>query len=69
MSDSFARSLYHVCSPTLRRVKPSNLFPVHKQRCPHWRADLEECRTTLERFGYGLAVLEDNRRYLVVMTR
>ena len=67
MSDSFVLSLYHVCSPTLRRVKPSNLFTVHKHRCPNWRADLQECRSTLERFGFGLAVLEENLRYLVVM--
>ena len=67
MSDSFAHSLYHICSPTLRKVKPSNLFTLHKERCPNWRADLEECRATLERFGFGVAVLEDNRRYVVVM--
>ena len=67
MSESFARSLYHVCSPTLRRVKPSNLFTVHKECCPDWRTDLQECRSTLERFGFGLTVLEENLRYLVVM--
>jgi hypothetical protein len=67
VSESFARSLYHVCSPTLRRVKPSNLFTVHKQRCPDWHTDLQECRSTLERFGFGLTVLEENLRYLVVM--
>lgn len=67
MSESFAASLYHICSPTLRKVKPSNLFTLHKERCPNWRADLDECRTTLERFGYGMVVLEDNARYLVVM--
>ena len=67
VSDSFARSLYHVCSPTLCRVKPSNLFTVHKQSCPNWRTDLQECRGVLERFGFGMSILEENLRYLVVM--
>ena len=51
MSDPFANCLYHTCSPTFRKVKPANLFTLHKERCPSWAQDLEECRRTLQRFG------------------
>ena len=67
MSDPFANCLYHTCSPTFRKVKPANLFTLHKERCPSWAQDLEECRRTLQRFGYGMAVMEDNPRYVVVL--
>lgn len=67
MSEQFKWCLYQNCSPTLRRVKPSNIFTLHKEKYPNWQQDLAECRNTLRRYGYDMVLLQENDRFLVVM--
>lgn len=67
MSDSFTRCLYEHCSPTLKKIKPSNLITLHKERYPDWKQDLRECYSVLSRHGYGLYLLRETDDFLVVM--
>lgn len=67
MSEQFKRCLYLNCSPTLRGIKPSNIFTLWKDKYPNWAQDLDECRSTLQRHGYDMVLLQENSRFLVVM--
>lgn len=67
MSEQFKWCLYLNCSPTLKKIKPSNIFTLHKNRYPNWKQDLAECRSTLLRHGFNLILLQENSRFVVVM--
>jgi hypothetical protein len=67
MSEQFKKCLYLNCSPTLRGIKPSNIFTLHKKRHPNWEQDLAECRSALQRHGYELLLLNQTEEFLIVM--
>lgn len=67
MSDQFKRCFYQNCSPTLRKVKPSSLFTLPRDRYPDWAEELRECRAVLLRYGYELILLRETERFVVVM--
>lgn len=67
MSERFIQCLYENCAPTIKRVKPSNLMTIYKDKHPNWKADFKECVVILRRHGYGLYLLRETERFLVVM--